>query len=94
MNIEEARLVFVVWKDATTELSWSNKEKIEKLIPPTCYTVGWLVNDTDYHITVAQTVGDKVVADDDEDQPGNIWTIPKGMIVAIKQIKIPKVKGM
>ena len=64
--------VAVLWSDACTVHGW----KADAVPAPRCVTVGMLVERTNKHISVAQTVAQ------DGDR-AEITTIPRGMVMKI-----------
>lgn len=75
--------VEVIWNDASSNSeTWVSVADISA--PEQVNTCGWLVRDTPDYITVASSVS----ADGrDDDIVGNTMTIPRGMIVTIKELR-------
>jgi len=72
------KLIFIKWIDSKNgPEGWEFLEEIESLKPVTCYSVGFLLDDTKDYKTIAPTIGGGQVL-------GRI-TIPS---CAIKKIKI------
>jgi hypothetical protein len=82
------RRVEVIWDDATSNSdSWVEIDDIVK--PERVNTSGWLVKEEETYVTVAASVS----ADGEgSDVVGNTMTVPRGMIVSIKDISIARSK--
>lgn len=86
--INEMKLVLVEWHDAfTSDCCWTPLKEIDLDLPPEpvlCYTVGFILYDTDDAITLSMTMSHSDVA--------SLWTIPKGMIKKIKKLGTYKIE--
>ena len=68
------KFVEVTWKDVCFSDAW---EDLDDLVSPAvCVTRGWLVAEERDHIVLAMTIGEE-----DDDEVGGTWAIPKGMIM-------------
>lgn len=77
-------LVEVIWDDASSNSeSWTHLDDI--VTPERVNTTGFLVKETDEFITVAASVS---AVEDYIDTVGNTMTIPKGMIVTIRKVRL------
>ena len=75
------KFVEVTWKDASFSDGW---EKLDDLcFPALCISRGWLVAEERDHIVLAMTIGE-----DDDDEVGGTWAIPKGMIVKKRVMRV------
>ena len=91
------KYIEVVWEDATSNSeSWVHINDVVE--PETIITRGWLVKDTAKAITVASSVS---MEEEFEDTVGNTMTVPKGMIVSQRELRIstltpkkPKTTGL
>lgn len=78
------RSVEVVWEDAASNSdSWISIPDISE--PIQINTRGWLIKDEDGYVVVAASVSHDGEGDDNV---GNTMTIPRGMILSIKDIKV------
>lgn len=81
-------LVEVVWDDAASNSeTWVTTKDIQP--PEQVITVGYLVKERKRYVCVASSVPNE---DCHEDQIGNTMTIPRGMIVTMREIKPTTVK--
>ncbi len=77
-------LVEVIWDDAASNSeSWVNVKDITE--PEQVITVGYLVKKTKTSLTVAASVSNEELH---EDIVGNTMTIPRGMIVSFRELKV------
>jgi len=77
-------LVAIVWDDAASNSStWVLPSEIAG--PEQVITVGFLVKETDTYITVAGSVANEAI---ENETVGNTMTIPKGMIVARRELRL------
>lgn len=77
-------LIEVIWNDASSNSeSWVHLNDIA--VPEKVNTTGFLVKETDDYITVANSVP---VDEADNETVGNTMTIPKGMIVSRRHVRI------
>lgn len=76
-------LVEIIWDDAASNSeTWTT---IKDAAPPEqVITVGYLVKERKRYVCVASSVANE---DCHEDQIGNTMTIPRGMIVSMREIK-------
>lgn len=72
--------LLVEWLDAVTEIGWVD-EPLE-LVPARCFSLGFLICSDAQKITLAQTKAE-------DNEPCNLITIPKGMVVSIQEIRYP-----
>lgn len=74
----------IVWDDATSNSeSWvhlNDIDEVERVI-----TRGWLVKETDRALTIANSIS---AQEDKMDTVGNVMTIPRGMIITQREIKV------
>lgn len=70
-------LVIVGWVDSRTRGGWLSREEYLELSgkPAECVSVGWLLEDTDDHLTLLQSASELWVSDS--------MTIPRGCVVYI-----------
>lgn len=81
MSIEGRRLLLVTWKDAASNhAGWEKLETIARQQPPTVRSVGWELKRTKRHLTLVASIL--------EDEGSGDLTIPLGMIVAEKELKL------
>lgn len=80
--------VEVVWDDAVSNsASWVTTEEIAG--PEQVITRGWLVKETAKAVTLAGSVANEAV---DNETVGNTMTIPRGMIVSRRELKLTTLK--
>ena len=75
------KVVKVKWVDAQCLEEWMDHEESEEYCqeePAPSFTVGFLISESNTHVSVAQTY--------DEEHAVNLWKIPRGMIVSIEVI--------
>lgn len=86
----QPRLVLVTWLDAQTLGEWT---KVSDLVHEkvTCYSVGWLVKETDTHYFVAGTTSPEEEGDR-EVHVNNVMQIAKGMVEKIEDLSIKRGK--
>ena len=78
------RRVEVVWKDAASNSdSWIAIADISD--PILINSTGWLVKDEPDAVVVASSVSHD---GEGNDNVGNVMTIPRGMIISIKDVKV------
>jgi hypothetical protein len=73
-------LIKVVWLDAVGADGWITREDLEKEVPITHNSVGYLVKETDTFITITMS------RDDKEESLGGWLLIPKKMILSIHDL--------
>lgn len=71
----------IEWLDASSEDGWIDKDT--DLSPPVMLTRGWLYRETDTYVVLINSM-----SKDEEGQVGGSNTIPKGMIVATRKLKV------
>lgn len=83
-------LVEVIWDDAASNSeTWVTTKDIQP--PEQVITVGYLVKERKRFVTIASSVANEAVH---EEQIGNTMTIPRGMIVTMREIKPATVKWL
>lgn len=76
--------VEVIWDDAASNSdTWVNTADIAT--PEQVITRGWLVKETSTYVSIASSVSNEA---DHEDNVGNTMTIPKGMVVSRRDLKL------
>ncbi len=70
------RLVVVVWDDAWAAHGWTDDTTPK---PMTVTTVGWVIQETEVGMSLAQSVA--------ADGFGSVWFIPNGMINSVTYLK-------
>lgn len=76
-------LVEVVWDDASSNSeTWVTSKDIAE--PEQVITIGYLVKNEKKFVTVAGSVPNEAL---EEDHIGNTMTIPRGMIVSMREIR-------
>lgn len=77
-------LIEVIWNDASSNSeSWVHLNDIAT--PEQVNTTGFLVKETDEYITVAASIANHP---EEIETVGNTMTIPKGMIVSRREVRI------
>lgn len=74
------KIVKIEWVDSARSFDWSLLEEIDNK-PVNCISVGFLIENTKEHITIAQNYGLK------PEQVCNLITIPKCSVKSIKKLK-------
>lgn len=74
------KIVIIDWADSVKASDWTFIEDVDEK-PVDCISVGFLLKETDNHITIAQNYGLK------PEQVCNLITIPKCSIKNIREIK-------
>ena len=74
------KIVVIDWADSVRASDWTFIEDVDEK-PVDCISVGFLLKETDEHITIAQNYGIK------PEQVCNLITIPKCSIRNIREIK-------
>jgi hypothetical protein len=81
-------LVEIIWSDATSNSdSWVHLDDIAT--PEQINTTGFLVKEADDYVTVAASVSTQ---EETIGTVGNTMTIPKGMIVSRREVRIAKAR--
>ena len=76
--MDNPREVKVIWADARSYSGeWTDLDRIKLFEPEICNTKGYVVNETDKLLMVAQSIS--------ECGAYNIMVIPKGCIIKIKE---------
>lgn len=77
-------IVEIIWNDAASNSeSWVDLDDVAE--PETVNTTGFLVKETDTFVTVAASVS---TMEDFIKTVGNTMTIPKGMIVSRREVRL------
>ncbi len=83
------KYVEVVWEDATSNSeSWVHINDI--VAPERVVTRGWLVKETEKAVTLASSVS---LEEDFEETVGNTMTVPVGMIVSRRELRVSVVNN-
>jgi len=83
------KFVEVVWEDAASNSeTWVKAEEITA--PEEVITRGWLVRDELKYVAIASSVSNEDLA---EDHVGNTLTIPRGMIMTMRELRLTTVKA-
>lgn len=78
------KFVEVVWEDAASNSeTWVTTKEITA--PEEVITRGWLVRDEPKYVAIASSVSNE---DLEEDHVGNTITIPRGMIMTLRELKL------
>jgi hypothetical protein len=76
--------VEIIWDDAASNsATWVTADEITG--PEQVITRGWLVKETDAYVALASSVANEELH---EETVGNTMTIPKGMIVSRRELKL------
>ena len=79
-------LIEIIWDDATSNnAAWVHLDEISA--PERVNTTGFLVKETDSYVTVAGSVS---VEEESVQTVGNTMTIPVGMIISRRTVKLVK----
>lgn len=71
------RLLYVEWEDSCSHAgAWTGENELRKVRPARCHTVGWVVNETSKHMTLASSWGG---VEGNRQYSGDM-TIPKSVI--------------
>lgn len=82
------KLTEVIWDDAASNSeAWVHKDDMEA--PEQVITVGYVIKEDDRAVYIASSVSNDKAH---EDTVGNTMTIPKGMIVTRREIKVSNAK--
>lgn len=83
------KFVEVVWEDAASNSeTWVIAKEITG--PEEVITRGWLVRDETKYVAVASSVSNE---DLEEDHVGNTLTIPRGMIMSMRELRLTTAKA-
>ncbi len=75
------RLLLITWYDATSgHAGWKSIEKVAKQQPPVVRSVGWELRRTKRHVTLVASIV--------EDECDGDVSIPLGMIISEKELKV------
>lgn len=78
------KFVEVIWDDAASNSeAWVHKNDLA--LPEQVITRGWLIKEDDRAIYIASSIANNV---EFEDTVGNTMTIPKGMVVSRRDLKV------
>lgn len=78
------KYVEAIWDDAASNSeTWVSVDDIQK--PERVVTRGWLVKECPTFLSIASSVS---ATEDYEDTVGNTLTIPRGMVVSLKELKV------
>lgn len=79
----------IVWDDAVSNSeSWIAPENI--LDPERVVTRGWKVKETPAAVTIANSISHQTA---ESETVGNTMTIPRGMIVSMRKIKVSNARN-
>lgn len=79
-------LVLVEWIDSHGEdHAWVKPDKVEERQPAVCQTVGYVVDETDTALTVAQSIG--LGTEGHVEELGGVFTIPQGCVTRRHEIR-------
>lgn len=79
-------LVLVHWNDAASHENWVDLKKIQNEDTTPCVTVGWLVADKPDKLVIVASMN----LDPEAEQVSGHVSIPKPMIVSVKNLSIRK----
>ena len=74
------RCVVVIWKDAVHRFGWQDDSEFGDPDDDLCYSMGWLMKQTEDVIAIAQTVGIGTHA--------QTIQIPAGMVIGVTEIEM------
>lgn len=78
-----SHMVLVRWMDIVSfDGAWASGDDAAELKPSLMLTLGWLVSESESHITLA---GSR--CDDDDDTLGDLNAIPRGCIVSTTAVE-------
>lgn len=77
----------VTWLDASSEDGWIEKDT--DLSPPRMVTRGWLYKETDTYIVLINSQ----ISNSKDEIVGGSNTIPKGMIIASRKLKVSNARS-
>lgn len=78
------KFVEVVWEDAASNSeTWVTAKEITA--PEEVITRGWLIRDEPKYVAIASSVSNE---DLEEDHVGNTLTIPRGMIMTMRELRL------
>ena len=70
------KAIAVEWNDITEQSGWHSQDEHKDMRPLYCFSVGFLVDETDDYIVMSDTYG----IGQDENRWGTVTIIPKGCI--------------
>lgn len=78
------KFVEIIWDDAASNAkTWV--EIADIAVPAPVITRGWLVRDDPKYVSVASSVANEEL---EKDAVGNTMTVPRGMIVTMRELKV------
>lgn len=54
----EYPLAYVLWEDAYTRDEWTDISEAKSHTPALIHTIGWLLDESNEHVTIVQSLGD------------------------------------
>ncbi len=83
MSKKRPRFVEVRWHDAISLATWtSTKDLPSEAKTPECISRGWLMVDDKRQVTLAATISEN------GDDVGEVVSIPRGMVVSMRTLKV------
>lgn len=77
----------VIWDDAASNTdAWVHKDEMQE--PEQVLTRGWMIKEDDRAIYIASSVSN---TKDFEDTVGNTMTVPKGMLVSRRNLRVSSI---
>lgn len=91
VKVKEPKLPYpiymeVIWLDASSEDGWVDHNT--DLSPPRMVTRGWLYHDSETYLVLVNSL-----SIDDKEIVGGTNTIPKGMIVSSRKLKVSSARS-
>ena len=78
-NMKTIHIVEIEWVDSCSkDIIWECKDGLESIVPLPCVSIGYLLEKTKTHITIAQTLSRQAVA--------RRFTIPIGCVKKIRRV--------
>lgn len=78
------KFIEVIWDDAASNSdAWVHKDDIA--LPEQVITRGWLIKEDERSVAIASSVSN---VEEFEDTVGNTMTIPRGMIISRRELKV------
>ena len=82
------KFVEIIWDDAASNSqTWVHVQDVAA--PAPVITRGWVIRDEPKFVALASSVSNEEL---EEDHVGNTMTIPRGMIVTMRELKLTTVK--
>lgn len=75
------KFVEVEWADAVSTADWRSPDNLPRVIP--CISRGWLVIDDEEQVTLVATMQQM-----DNGHVGEVVSIPRGMVLRIRKLKV------